>query len=124
MTAQLPLLARTSQAPRQRVSRPAATADAEAMARRRQSRVDLLPGAAALGYVIRPVDTPVEAMNRYLQLIGQPPERLEVRAAADPAQIEVRLVGEHKGFCPHHLLAVIEGLTLDEARTALVRLRA
>lgn len=124
MSAQPSLFARAPQAPRQRAARPPATADAEAMARRRQSRVDLLPGAAALGYVIRPVDTPVEAMNRYLQLIGQPPERLEVRAAADPSQVEVRLVGDHKGLCPHHLLAVIEGLTLDEARTALVRLRA
>lgn len=76
------------------------------------------------GYVIRPVDTPVEAMTRYLPLIGQPPERLEVKAAADPAQVEVRLIGQHPGLHPHHLLAVIEGLTLDEAHTALVRLRA
>lgn len=110
--------------PRARAQRPHATADAEAMARRRQSRIDLFPGAAMHGWVVRPVDTPVEAMTRYLPLIGQPPERLEVKAAADPSQIEVRLLGEQRGLHPHHLLAVIEGLTLDEARTALARLRA
>lgn len=123
MAAQPNLFAGQHRAPQQRVTRPHATADAEAMARRRATGVHLLPGAAMHGWVSRPVDTPVEAMTRYLPLIGQPPERLEARIAADPSQIEIRLVGDQKGLCPHHLLAVIEGLTLDEARTALARLR-
>jgi len=122
MAAQPSLFAGQRRAPN-RVSRPHATADAEAMARRRHSRLDLFPGAAMLGYVERPVDTPVEAMTRYLPLIGQPPELLEAKVAADPSQIEIRLASERPGLCPHHLLAVIEGLTLDEARTALARLR-
>lgn len=93
------------------------------MARRRSSVLHLFPGAAMAGWVRRPVDTPVDAMRRYLPLIGQPPEFLEPKIAADPSQIELRLVGQRPGLCPHHLLAVIEGLTLDEARKALAALR-
>lgn len=124
MAAQPSLFANQRQPQRARAARPHATADAEAMARRRHSRLDLFPGAAMLGYVERPVDTPVEAMTRYLPLIGQPPERLDVKPGANPGEVELRLIGEQRGFHPHHLLAVIEGLTLDEARTALARLRA
>lgn len=109
---------------RQSPPRPAPTADASAMARRRSSILHLLSGAAMSGWVRRLVDTPVEAMTRYLPLVGQPAERLEARIGADPTQVELRLIGQRPGLCPHHLLGVIEGMTLDEVSTALARLRA
>jgi hypothetical protein len=109
--------------PRERAPLAPPHATADDMARRRSVSFHLFPGAAMRGWTHRPSDTPVEALRSYLPLIGQPPERLEPRIAADPSQVELRLVGPPpRGLCPHHLLAVIEGLTLDEARKALARL--
>lgn len=123
MSAQLSLLPRTPQAPRQRASRPPATADAEAMARRRPVSVYPLSGAVYAGcWANRPSATPVEAIDAGLTRIGLAAGCLEARAGVNPDEIELRLKGEAEGLLPHHLLAVIVGLTLDEARTALTRL--
>lgn len=124
MAAQPSLFGTQRQPPRERqpLAPPHATPDD--MAKRRSSTLHLFPGAAMRGWVLRPVSTPVEAMAVYLPLIGQPPQRLEPKIAADPSQIEIRAVGEVPGLHPHHLLAVIEGLTLDEARKALAHLGA
>lgn len=124
MTAQPSLFAAQRQPARERKPLAPPHATAEDMARKRAISFHLFPGAAERGWTHRPSDTPVEAMRTYLPRIGQPPERLEARIAADPSQIEIRAVGEIPGLCPHHLLAVIEGLTLDEARKALAKLAA
>lgn len=123
MTAQPSLFARQPQPRRERAPLLPPHATADDMARKRAISFHLFPGAKTRGWTHRPSDTPVEAMRTYLPLIGQPPEALEPRIAADPSQIELRAVGERPGLCPHHLLAVIEGLTLDEARKALAKLR-
>lgn len=123
MTAQPSLFARVAAPRRERAPLLPPHATPDDMARKRAISFHLFPGAKTRGWTHRPSDTPVEAMRTYLPLIGQPPEALEPRIAADPSQIELRAVGERPGLCPHHLLAVIEGLTLDEARKALAKLR-
>lgn len=122
MSAAQPSLFTGQRRPTQRVDRGPGTADAEAMARPRQISVYPLPGALHAGcWANRPSATPLEAIDASLRRIGRDAGQLVARRGANPDEVELRLRGEAKGLLPHHLLAVIAGLTLDEASTALAR---
>lgn len=94
----------------------------EDMARRRAVSVYPLEGAAHAGsWAHRPNSTPAEAIDAGVTRAGVEPAALEVRQGVNPDEIELRLKLQRRGLNPHHLLAVIVGLTFDEARKALAK---
>lgn len=92
------------------------------MARRRPVSVYPLEGARHAGdWAHRPSATPAEAIDAGLLRAGVEASALEVRQGPNPDEIELRLKAQRRGLQPHHLLAVIAGLTFDEARKALAK---
>lgn len=106
--------------PRERKPLAPPHATPQDMARRRMVSVYPLEGARHAGrWAHRPSATPVDAIEAGVLRVGLEPDALEVRQGANPDEIELRLKTERAGLLPHHLLAVIVGLTFDEARKAL-----
>jgi len=95
-------------------------ATAEDMARKREVSVLLTCAARTPGSITRLTSTPVEALEIFLPYIGRDAADLDPKVGADPRDVEVRLTqraaGENE---PLHLLAILEGVTLDEVRRAL-----
>jgi len=95
----------------------------EDMARAREVSLYLLPASSRReGWASRPSSTPVSSMQSFLRHIDRPARDLEPQQGADPEDIELRLTAEAAGAGPLHILAIVTGLTLDEARKALAQL--
>lgn len=123
MARQASLFAHPARGERKPLAPPHATP--EDMARRRAVSVYPLEGAVHAGrWAHRPSSTPAEAIDAGVLRVGMDPDALEVRQGPNPDEIELRLSAARRGFLPHHLLAVIAGLTFDEARKALTKLQS
>ncbi|WP_426043677.1 hypothetical protein [Caulobacter sp. DWR3-1-2] len=97
---------------------PHATADD--MARKRSVALHLVPPHAAReGWANRPNSTPAEAIAAFLPHIGRWARSLQAVQGPSLEDIELRLTAEAAEKGPLHLLAILDGLTLDEARKAL-----
>lgn len=123
MARQASLFAQPSARDRSPLLPPLATP--EQMAHRRKVALHLVPGLAREnGWASRPNATPLEALDAFLPRIGQSASALQAVQGANPEDIEIRLTEAAAGKGPLHLLAILDGLTLDEARKALVLLKA
>jgi hypothetical protein len=122
MARQASLFAHPSARDRKPLAPPHATADD--LARRRDVFLVLVPPyAAQLGSVLRCNTRPLDALDAFLPRIGRNASTLQAVQGANPDDIEIRLTPKAAGDGPLHLLALLEGLTLDEARKALATLR-
>ncbi|MFZ0269915.1 hypothetical protein [Caulobacter sp.] len=123
MARQASLFAQPSARDRAPLMAPHATA--EDMARKREVTLTLVPPYAAhVGWASRPSTTPADALVSFLPRIGRWAASLQAVQGATPEDIEIRLTKEAAEKGPLHLLAILEGLTLDEARKALVAAKA
>jgi hypothetical protein len=123
MARQASLFAPPARETRQPLAPPHATA--EDLARKRDVFMLLVPPhAAQLGSVLRCDSRPVEALDAFLPRIGRRAGALQAVQGATPQDIELRLTQAAAGQGPLHMLALIEGLTLDEARKGLAALKA
>lgn len=119
---QASLFAQPSARDRQPLAAPHATA--EDLARKRDVFLLLVqPHAAQAGSVLRCNTRPFDAMDAFLPRIGRSASALQAVQGANPEDIEIRLTPKAAADGPLHLLAILEGLTLDEARKALTTLR-
>lgn len=97
---------------------PHATSDD--MARKREVSVLFTCAAQTPGSICRWTSTPVEALTAFLPYIGRPATDLDPKVGADPRDVELRLTQRAAGENhPLHLLAILDGVTLDEVRRAL-----
>lgn len=95
----------------------------EDMARPREVSVILLPPShPAGGWATRPHSTPLAAMTSFIGHMGQPAALLHAFQGADPDDIEIRLTQPADRAV--HIVAIVTGLTLDEARKCLAQLAA
>lgn len=122
MARQASLFAQPQRETRKPLMAPHATP--EDMARKREVVLYLVPPyAAQQGWACRPSTTPLEAVAAFLPHIGRWARSLQAAQGASPEDIELRLTPEAAEKGPLHVLAILEGLTLDEARKALAILR-
>lgn len=98
-------------------------ASAEDMARPRLVMIWTTGVAGQKQRIIRPVDTPAQALIRALAAVERAPEGVSVESqAGTPDVVELRQAGPADQ--PRHILALIpEGLNIAEARAALAHLR-
>jgi hypothetical protein len=120
-------LARSLRAPisRSRAPRIATPcASTEDMARRRLVMIFTTGAAGPRQSITRPVDTPVEAMDRALRAVDRSPEAVTIEVP-QPALDVIELRQAGPADQPRHVLALFgEGLSLAEAKAALTHLRA
>lgn len=125
MAAQQSLFPSRPDAPRNRRPLLPPHATAEDMARKREVSLYLLPASPrGKGWACRPESTPASSLESFLRHIDRPASDLQVAQGADAEDIELRLTEEAARGGPLHILAIITGVTLDEARKALALLRA
>lgn len=92
----------------------------EDMNRRRAVSVLLTCAARSRGHITRLSATPVEALEVFLPHIGRDAADLNPTIGADKRDVELRLTQRAAGESePLHLLAILDGVTLDEVRRAL-----
>lgn len=95
-------------------------ATVEDMGRKREVSALVTCAAKTPGSFTRATATPVEALETFLAYIGRDAADLDPKIGADPRDVELRLTQRAAGESqPLHLLAILEGVTLDEVRRAL-----
>lgn len=111
----------SERATRRPLAPPHATADD--MARKREVTMHLVAPSRRVGWINRPVSTPIEALSVMLPETGRNAAQLQAVQGADPDDIEIRLTAKAAGDGPLHMLCLVsEGLTFDECRKALADL--
>jgi len=123
MAAQPRLFPTQPEPPRDRRPLMPPHATAEDMARKREVSLYLLPPSSrGQGWACRPESTPGSALESFLRHLDRPAVDLQPVQGADPDDIELRLTADAARGGPLHILAIVTGVTLDEARKALAGL--